>query len=470
MVVPQKIYNPEIDGLRSVAVLCVIFFHFGIPGFSGGFVGVDIFFVISGFLISRLLLEEFKENRFSFSNFFTRRARRLFPALFFTLLATFSVGFILFSPEDMEKLSGSLVYASMSLSNMFFWMESGYFDTASELKPLLHTWSLSVEEQFYLFWPALLFLLHRKLRPWAIPVTVFTLGAISLLASELLISRSPEAAFYMTPLRIFEFAVGASIIWIKEWLPGNRLINTLTSLLGVTLIAYSTYYFSSETPFPGLNALIPCIGTALLIHAGSSCVPGKVLSSWVAVSIGKISYSLYLTHWPIFVFYKYTSTESLTVIDQAILLAGTLVSGLFLYNFIEKPFRFGKKDVVRSSAAFGLTCALLTLILILPAADSWANKGWAWRFKESEIFLTRYDINDKSYVWELWKTFPLHNKTNTKQAQLYLIGDSQAADMLNAVSTTSIFENINSGVAVSHIQYFCGGMFIPPEKEAHYLL
>lgn len=465
----QKTYNPEIDGLRSIAVLCVIFFHFDIPGFSGGFIGVDIFFVISGFLISRLLLEEFKANQFSFTNFFIRRARRLFPALFFTLLATFVGGLILFSPEDMEKLSGSLVYALMSLSNIFFWMESGYFDTASELKPLLHTWSLSVEEQFYLFWPALLFFLHKKFRPWAIPATIFFLSAAGLLASELLISMSPEAAFYMSPLRVFEFTIGASIIWIKKWLPGNKWFNSITSLAGITLIIYSTYFFSKETPFPGLNALIPCIGTALLIHAGNSCIAKNILSSSIPVSIGKISYSLYLTHWPIFVYYKYILDEPLKVDDQAILLIYTLISGILIYNFIEKPFRLKDKGSTENSpAAFGLACALLTLTLVLPAADSWANKGWTWRFKDSENFLTRYDINDKSYVWDTWVTLAPQTNTKTMQKRFYLIGDSQAADMLNAISTTPLFTSLRPNIAVSHIQYFCGGVLIPPQKENNY--
>ncbi|MCF6274706.1 MAG: acyltransferase, partial [Robiginitomaculum sp.] len=201
-------YRPDIDGLRAVAVLAVVFYHFKIPPFSGGFVGVDIFFVISGYLITKLVMGQTKDGTFSFKIFYLRRIRRLFPALFVTLVGTLAAAAILFSPEQMARLGKVSFFALISLSNIVFWREAGYFDTDAATKPLLHTWSLGVEEQFYLVWPALIFLCVLYLKRAHILAVLTALIVVGLLAAAYVLKKDVDAAFYLTPFRMSEFGIG----------------------------------------------------------------------------------------------------------------------------------------------------------------------------------------------------------------------------------------------------------------------
>ncbi|UUY09837.1 acyltransferase [Pseudomonas sp. J452] len=410
----MKKYNPEIDGLRAIAALSVIFFHFDIPFFSGGFVGVDIFFVISGFLITRLVLEDINRNKFSFKSFYLRRTRRLFPALFTVLAITFISATLLFSPEDLEKLAGSLVYSLASVSNIYFWNQAGYFDTEASLKPLLHTWSLSVEEQFYLIWPALLYICIRNAKK-ATPYILIALGLASLILCEYTLSKSPSSAFYWMPLRIFEFAIGGILYWTQSLSRPNSYRNSTLAFIGLGLIAYSVLSLDETSRFPGLLALLPCIGTACLIQAGPSNPVGRLLSSRPATTIGLLSYSLYLVHWPLVVFFKYTQSNSLNGLQQAVLVAATFILATLLYLLIEKPLRYSKPNTNESSnTGFALCCTIAALALTLPAADAWANRGWTWRYSEATKFLAQYDINDKDYVWALWRKLEAKKITTLK--------------------------------------------------------
>ncbi|MET1081386.1 MAG: acyltransferase family protein [Pseudomonas sp.] len=461
----KKIYNPEIDGLRSVAVLSVIFFHFGVAGFSGGFVGVDVFFVISGFLISRLIFSEVERGAFSYSRFFRRRVRRLFPALFATLVGTFFCGALVLAPEDLEKLSGSLVYSVFSLSNIFFWQQSGYFDTDATLKPLLHTWSLGVEEQFYLIWPVCIVLLYKTLGRKSFPVLMALAGVASLLACERVLSSSPSAAYYLMPLRVFEFVVGALLFWSQSLHALPARAKAALGVFGIVMIGYAIYAFNELTRFPGANALVPCVGAALVIYAGQEGVVGRVLASRVCVGVGLISYSLYLTHWPLVVFYKYITDQQLRLAEQLGLLVATFGLSLILYFWVERPFRQVQRGwKILGVSTFGVGVAVFSLMIILPAAHAWANKGWAWRFKDGEQFLTRYDINNLKYVWARWEALPPNNVVGPGKRNVYLLGDSQAADMLNVIESSSVLAANNAEVTVYHIPFMCGAVVVDAEK------
>ena len=455
-------YRPEIDGLRALAVLSVIIFHFDIALFSGGFIGVDIFFVISGFLITQLILDDIGLNRFNLKQFYLRRARRLFPTFFATLLATFITAAILFSPEDLQKLSGSLVYALLSASNIFFWQQTGYFDSAATLKPLLHTWSLSVEEQFYLIWPGILILSSRFVKA-TVPITVLVCGLISLALSEYAINQSPATAFYWMPLRIFEFSMGGLLYWSRSYQRSDHIFSEVLALAGLCLIAYSIYTFNDASRFPGVLALLPCVGAACLIQAGPTRVLGRLLGSRPMVSVGLISYSLYLVHWPLVVFTKYVYGPKLNVLQQGWLLVGSFAAACLLYITIEKPLRYpAQNKSEQSSTGFALCCSLLALAMVLPAADAWANKGWIWRFSNvNTTFLTRYDINNKDYVWAFWRKVEAQPSEKSK---IYIIGDSQAADMLNSIEQAKLLRTPDISPRVRHVQFSCGAVVVAPQE------
>jgi len=298
-------YRPEIDGLRAIAVVAVVLFHFEFTAFSGGFVGVDVFFVISGFLITRWIVAEAEHGRFSLTNFYMRRMRRLFPAMFVTLGISFAVGIVLLEPSHMEAFAQSLVYSILSISNFLFWSQAGYFDLEAQFKPLLHFWSLSVEEQFYLAWPVIAILFIRSRYPWALPVFLVAIIPLSIYGTERWLRHDPDGAFFLMPFRAFELAIGGLMVWILRWQPNDKRVCEAEVIIGLAMILFSIAIFSSETPFPGLSALIPCVGAALIIHAGENAKTARILNNRIAVTIGLISYSLYLVHWPLFVFYSY---------------------------------------------------------------------------------------------------------------------------------------------------------------------
>lgn len=381
---PRKsIYRPDIDGLRAVAVMSVLFYHVGFEAFEGGYVGVDVFFVISGYLITRLIHQELVSGAFSFGKFYERRARRLFPALFFTWVVCLTAAFLLFSPEHFERFGGALLHSVLSVSNYFFWGESGYFDTDTIFKPLIHTWSLSVEEQFYFVWPALFYFLMTRTSGRMVPVFVFALGIASLYYSQRSLVTDPAGAFFLAPARVVEFAIGASMVWIGEFRIDNRSVLESFALIGLVLIAYSALEFSEKTAFPGFSALVPCLGTALLIYSGAAAKSAVLLNNPISVGVGLISYSLYLIHWPIIVFYQYYKFDVLSDFERTAICFISLVAAALMYRYVEQPFRLGKTKAVRfSPPAFGLTCALLALVVVFPAANIWANGGWDWRLGE----------------------------------------------------------------------------------------
>jgi peptidoglycan/LPS O-acetylase OafA/YrhL len=370
-------YRPDIDGLRAIAVVPVVLFHFGVWPFSGGYVGVDVFFVISGYLITSLIHGEMQDGRFSILNFYERRVRRIFPALFAMLAVTAIAALVALFPNALIRFGKSLLATAGFVSNFQFWSEAGYFDAAASEKPLLHTWSLAVEEQFYLIFPGLLLLLRGADRKRLLAV----LGVI-LLASLALniwgIRHSPVSTFYLLPARFWELLLG-SILAIGAFTVPHGIRNAM-SALGLILIGIAIFTFTVATPFPGENALLPCVGTALVIQGGANgrTAVNDLLANRVLVLIGLMSYSLYLWHWPVFVIAKAYAPEGLGAGETVALIALSAVLAALSWRFVERPFR-GRSGILSRRQLFA---AAGVSIVALGAAGTimWVTNGLPQRY------------------------------------------------------------------------------------------
>ncbi|MDX8455995.1 acyltransferase family protein [Mesorhizobium sp. VK9D] len=375
----------DIDGLRAVAVLAVLFFHLRVSGFSGGFVGVDIFFVISGFLITRIVAADIEAGRFSFARFYARRARRLLPAFFTTLTVSCAAAFLLLAPQHLEGFANSVAAAAFGVSNILFWRESGYFDLAARVKPLLHTWSLSVEWQFYLVWPLLLSVLlalfpRRIVWPvLAIATLSFCLILVFQDGSFWLLSRTRASewiaggratVFYNTPFRAFEFACGAALVWLPR--PRPAIVHEFLVLFGLALILGAIFVLDSGSRAPAWNVLLPAVGASMVLHADRSRWAGLVLRNPPAVYIGRISYSLYLAHWPLIVFCEYGLVRALLPTEAILVGLTSLVVAALMFHVVEQPYRAGR-DFIRPSRL-----ALAGLVLFSIASYAMSG-GMPWR-------------------------------------------------------------------------------------------
>jgi len=330
-------YRPEIDGLRAIAVLPVILFHAGFSVFSGGFVGVDVFFVISGYLITSILISEMGSGNFSILKFYERRARRILPALFVVMLACLPFAWMWMLPQQFKDFSESLVAVVIFASNILFWREEGYFAGPAELKPLLHTWSLAVEEQYYLLFPIFLLLFWRLGRNWLLAIIILlALGSLAL--SEWGWRNAASANFYLAPTRAWELLAGSICAFLTNG-PEQRSSNLL-SLTGLVLILFSIFQYDEHTPFPSVYALAPVGGTALIIlFAGRRTLVARLLSTAPFVGIGLISYSAYLWHQPLFAFARLRSLTEPSAMLMAGLALASLVLAWVTWLFIETPFR-----------------------------------------------------------------------------------------------------------------------------------
>ena len=346
-------YRAEIDGLRALAVVPVILFHAEFELFSGGFVGVDVFFVISGYLITTILIEDLENQRFSLVNFYERRARRILPALFFVMLVCIPFAWIWMQPSQMKDFSQSLVAVSLFASNILFWIESGYFDAAAEEKPLLHTWSLAVEEQYYVLFPIFLFLAWRygKNRVfWMIVV----MASISFLLSEWGWRNKATANFYLAPTRAWELFAGSIAAFIVQ--KNGVRKNNFLALLGLAAIIFSIFAYDETTPFPSLYALVPVLGVVLLIlYADKDTLTAKLLGTKALVGFGLISYSAYLWHQPLFAFARIKSAAEPSFLLMSTLAIGSLALAYFSWRYIETPFR--SSNIVNSKKLIVLTLA-----------------------------------------------------------------------------------------------------------------
>ncbi len=342
-------YRPDIDGLRALAILPVVLFHAKISGFNGGFIGVSMFFVVSGYLITSLIKRDIDAGQFSFLEFWERRARRILPPLFVVMLVTLIVGWIYALPGDFESLGGSALAQSFFISNIYFWQQAGYFDAASETKALLHTWSLSVEEQFYLLFPAFLYLVSKHGRIFRVR-SIVTLLFLSLVASAWFVTPYPAATFFLLPTRAWELLLGA---WIACLQPNERIsirAREIISWLALITFVIVVFVYDNDMKFPGLSALIPCGITAILIWVNTGYLTrvGKILSNRILVGIGLVSYSWYLWHWPILVFADYTATDKLSITTKFFLILLSLVLAILSWKFVETPVRKRKIFITRA--------------------------------------------------------------------------------------------------------------------------
>lgn len=330
-------YRREIDGLRAVAVLPVILFHAGFSIFSGGYVGVDVFFVISGYLITSILVAELERGDFSIARFYERRARRILPALFVVMLACLPFAYIWMLTSQLEEFGNSVVAVVFFASNVLFWREEGYFAAAADLKPLLHTWSLAVEEQYYLLFPLFLSFMWRFGRSrvfWSVVVA----ACASLILSEFGWRRSPSANFYLAPTRAWELLAGSICAFLTVG-KAQRASN-LASAAGLALILFAIFAFDESTPFPSVYALVPVIGAVLIIlFAGAETWVARLLSSRGFVGIGLISYSAYLWHQPLFAFARLRSLGEPAFAVMGLLAALAFLLAWATWYWIERPFR-----------------------------------------------------------------------------------------------------------------------------------
>lgn len=363
-------YRPEIDGLRAVAVIPVILFHAGLGAFAGGFIGVDVFYVISGYLITTIIARSKRAGRFSIIEFYERRARRLLPALFVVLLVTSLFAIAWLAPWPLRDYGQSVVATTLFSSNFLFWHESGYFAPTAELKPLLHTWSLAIEEQFYVIFPLILtFLLRFPIRKVAIG---FLIGAVAaLVLAEVGVKLSPTSAFYLLPFRAWELMAGvvvALVLLDREQPSGWRA--EAGGILGLMAVLLSALLFTEKTPTPSFWTLIPVAGSALIILcARPGTIAGKILSARPLVAIGLISYSAYLWHQPIFALVKARSVEPPSPLMMTALIVLTLGLAWLTWRFVERPFRdrsrIGRRAIFVGAAAQFLILATIGGLLVV---------------------------------------------------------------------------------------------------------
>ena len=429
----------DIDGLRALAVIPVVLYHFGFGAFSGGFVGVDVFFVISGFLITSIIFREISAGRFSFVDFWARRARRIIPALSVMMLAALLAGWVLMPANDYSQLGRAVRYQAMFVSNILFMRQDGYFNPASDFKPLLHTWSLSVEEQYYILFPLLMVLLTRYLRQWR--WVLFGLLALSFALNVWVIKRNPDEAFFLLPMRAWELLCGAMLAVLPV---SNRALPSWVyqsvSLAGLLAVLYAIFGFDKYTLFPGWAALLPVLGATAMIWANgqASTVVGRVLSLRAMVGVGLISYSWYLWHWPVFVYANAISIDGMQALEASGWVVLTLLLAWLSWRLVELPFRdkrllAGRKPVLYSGLAALLMIGLAGQLVRSSDGVPQRLSGQALQYAEARDWqrgqmdcLLQRDSPDISKVCRFG------GDERTPPVQL-VWGDSHAAALLPAI-------------------------------------
>ncbi len=444
-------YRRDIDGLRAIAIVPVMLFHAGVDTFSGGFVGVDVFFVVSGFLITGLIAPEIAAGRFSYVSFWERRARRLLPAMFTVVAVTAFVAYWMLLPSELEALGQTIVSLALFSSNFYFWLHTGYFESSTQSMPLLHTWSLAVEEQFYLLFPAILMAVYRsqRLKPVAVVVAI---GVASLALSQwLLWNGHTGAAYYLLPSRAWELMLGAALALSQ---PSRRtayspIVNDALLVAGLCLIAIPVFVYDRFTPFPGIAAVVPCAGTALMIWFGAqSNRVRRLLDNRPMVMLGQMSYSLYLWHWPIIVFAlmsrNHWLSPNISLVQTFALLAGVFVCSWITFVAIENPIR--RRTLLSSRrqifAAMGLCAASLAALAIVAIVA----RGLPFRVPEAALQIAQSAVGPTE-DWRRCEKEPrdIHPATlcrlgppnNRTAPRVLLWGDSHAMALFPAVDTAA---------------------------------
>ena len=443
-------YRPEIDGLRAIAVSSVVLYHtqinlFDRQPFTGGFIGVDIFFVISGYLITSIIFKELvTTGTFSFKYFYERRIRRLLPALSFVMLASFPIAWLYLPPSQLVEFSKSILY-SLGFSSNFYFHFSGLNYNAWEglFIPFLHSWSLSVEEQYYILFPAFFFIIFKYFRKLILPFLIFSF-VISLMMAEFWNKSHPSSTFYFIHTRIWELSAGAILAYL-EIKRGHRcndqLLNLIFSIIGLFLIGLSFIkIFNHDTPHPSLYTLIPVIGVCLIIwFSNKKIIVTNLLSSKIFVGIGLISYSLYLWHYPIFSFAKISGLVSGSFKFKILLAIVTLAISIISFFLVEKNFRNKKLNFIKVLKLLSITSFIIILINFIIIK----NNGFPDRFKNLKLLNENYNV-DNFYLAE--NRIPKINLSKSKfikgKTKVLIIGNSHADDLHNAFfSNRNLFSN-----------------------------
>lgn len=439
-------YRPDIDGLRAFAVVGVVIFH-AFPKFLvGGFIGVDIFFVISGYLISSIIIYEIQDKKFSFINFYNRRIKRILPSLIIVLISTLSLGYLFLLPTELKQLGKHLTGGALFVSNFLLWSESGYFDNASEAKPLLNLWSLAVEEQFYIVYPFLIFFALKANRVFCFCLLTLT---ISLVANVSISTTDQVADFYSPLSRYWEFMVGALAVWLIntrsfiDWehaVKYNKIFkisNELTAAIGLALLILSMIFIKKDFGYPGLWAVIPVASTLMLIVSGPQSLINKfILSNKAVVCVGLISYPLYLWHWPLLTFLRINEgREPDSEIRLCIVIISILLSYV-TYRYVENPIRHAKSN----KTAYALICTTFFIGFIGYAVylnDGFKSRHWVAQFKDPESFLIWPDkfVTDSACTlkYPFYGRYCLQSNYD-KSPEIALIGDSHANHLYPGLS------------------------------------
>jgi peptidoglycan/LPS O-acetylase OafA/YrhL len=405
---PSDRYRKDIDGLRAVAVWLVVCFHYFSDYWPGGFVGVDIFFVISGFLITGIVVRELEAEKFSLLTFYVRRVRRIFPALIVVLCATLTLGWLWMLPSAYEALSADVFASAAFAANIALWLKSGYFDVESAKKPLLHLWSLGIEEQFYLFWPLLLMAAQRlRLNLLAVALGI---AALSFGLNVAMIGKDPVATFYLPVTRAWELLAGGALAMSWNRISQGELASNMRAAAGAILIAVSVLVLNEASAFPGWWALLPVVGSALMLSAPGAWGCRHILSSRIFVWFGQISYPLYLWHWPLLVFLTLLKFNKLTSVERPLVVLLSILLAWLTYRFIEVPIRFGAPRRVK---ALGL-CGAMVLVAIAGVVV-FENAGFDFRMPSEIRAMT--NVPTEAAKWR------------THQCMLELTHDTTYADI-----------------------------------------
>jgi len=422
-------YRSEIDGLRALAVVPVILFHAGFQFFKGGFIGVDVFFVISGYLITSIIIYEINQKKFNILNFYERRIRRILPALFFVIILNIPFALLFMLPDPLENFGQSLIATTFFSNNILLYLTSGYWDLASEFKPLLHTWSLAVEEQYYIIFPILMILISN----WRLKLQLLlflTLFLLSLYVAEININNG--GSFYLLHTRAFEILIGvfSAFFLIKKGFYNSKVLNESLSLLGIIMIFISIFIFDDSTPFPGIYSLIPTIGTCLIIlFAVKDTFVNNFLSKKIFIQIGLVSYSAYLFHQSIF---SYMRIISVNEPSNLLLFFGIVLTFLLAYlsfQFVEKPFR--DKTKIDSKKLF-IYLFIPFLLIISLGSHITINNGYIEKFYGENF----NKLEKSKIISQRAYNFSKNEFINEDMLNVLIIGNSFGRDIINVVLET----------------------------------
>jgi peptidoglycan/LPS O-acetylase OafA/YrhL len=381
-------FRAEIAGLRAIAVISVVLFHLKVGGFEGGFVGVDVFFVISGYLITRNILRDLEFDRFSFGQFYIRRTRRIYPALIFTVVVTYVLGALWCAPLMFLDLAKESTHALLSISNIQYWRESRhYFAPNSDELALLHCWSLSAEEQFYLFWPVFIFLAWKSGRTFQM---IAAAAVASLVASIIVARADPLAVFFLTPFRIFEFAIGALVLFLEDRFRLSQAAAESLSAAGLIGVIASVLLFKSDLPHLELAYLLPCSGAAATIWARDKTRAAGIITHPVMIGIGAISYSLYLCHWPVIFFARFIFGEVANSPPGVVAMSVVMVAvATAMYFFVERRYIQPSDALPTSFLKYSAAFWSVVLTLVAITHTTFLSKGLAWRLPEAQAELVQ---------------------------------------------------------------------------------